>query len=342
MYSFLKYLFFWILFFILWSTTQAQIFIQKKIDGKTIKIIQYSLSSKEYDIKIGYTENATNMRDLMEQYNGVSAINWVFFCPADYGECNGKTFTINEHYIKWEKIATYDTTGDRVVFWWDKDKVPLLFQTDKINKDKEWEIYEWFANHPLLLKDGENMLEYWYDSYLIDKKMLVPALRNFICSDEKKENIYFWVIYDVSLDDEIPILKKIGCFDALNLDAGKSTAFVYNGRYLLGPQRDILDGVIIERKWLDTKKTRLKWENIFVEIMGRISKSKKQKEILEWLQKKLSDIRVHIYDKNSMNTIDSEGKIDGYKIDIRNIKTLEKIYMINYLNSLITKKLLSI
>jgi len=35
------------------------------------------------------------------------------------------------------------------------------------------------------------MTEYYYEVNLIDKKMLTKQARNFICSDEKKENIYF-------------------------------------------------------------------------------------------------------------------------------------------------------
>jgi hypothetical protein len=69
------------------------------------------------------------------------------------------------------------------------------------------------------LKDGENMLEYWYDSYLIDFKMKDSMLRNFICNDKEKKHIYFGLIYNVTVDEEIPILTKIGCYDALNLDA---------------------------------------------------------------------------------------------------------------------------
>ena len=56
----------------------------------------------------------------MEKNNWVSAINWVFFCPADYRECGGKNFTKNERFVEWLQYSQNYDTWDRVVFAWDK------------------------------------------------------------------------------------------------------------------------------------------------------------------------------------------------------------------------------
>ncbi len=323
-------------------TTYANTFIEKKINDKTIRIIDYDLSSAEYDLHIWYTPDSTNIRNLMIENNGVTAINGVFFCPSDYSACWGKTYTINEHYIEWEKISwIYDTTWDRVVFWWDKQKVPFLFQTDKINKEKEKDIYEWFANHPLLLKDGQNMLEYWYDSFLIDQKMTDERIRNFICNDKEKKHIYFWLVYDVTLDDLIPILSEIGCSDALNLDAGKSTAFVYNGHYVIWPQRPILDGLIIQRKWLNIKNIDTKAKDIIEKLWEKLSKKSKpiQVKILKSLVTELNKIRISIYEKNSIDLTNPDGSQNGYKIEIKDLNTLKKVYYINSLNYYTSEKI---
>ncbi len=299
-----------------------------------IKVIQYDLSSKNYELKVWVSTWATNLEDLMLRNNGVTAINWVFFCPSDYAECKWTSFTINERYVKWEKIGVYDDTGERVVYWWTEEKVPMLFQTWKINADKETDIFEGFANFPLLLKEWENMLEHYYDVGLIDQKMRAISTRNFICNDKEKKNIYFWLVYNVNLDDLINTLSSFWCYDALNLDAWKSTAFIYNGRYLTGPQRNILDGLIIERKWIDVKaidKTAKKLSQTIIDTLSKWRSLEKVLSLLEEVDKRLTTARGIIYKNFSNDIYDDTWKILWYKIQIEDIKMLTKIYTINAL-----------
>jgi hypothetical protein len=107
--------------------------------------------------------------------------------------------------------------------------------------------------------------------------MKAKGTRNFICSDEKKENIYFGLLYDATLEEATSALRSFGCYDALNLDAGLSTVFMYNNRYLAGPQkRDILDAVAIERKGLDVKEITQIAENITKVLIADIEKRSKK------------------------------------------------------------------
>jgi len=298
-----------------------------------MKVIQYNLDSWDYELRVWVSDSALSLDELTLQYDALSWVNGVFFCPSDYSECNWYSFTINERYIQGDKIGIYEDTGERVVYGWTEENYPLLFQTGKINADKESLIFEGFANYPLLLKDGENMLEHYYDYGLIDIKMRTKWTRNFICNDEKKGNIYFWLVYNVNLDELAHTLREFWCYDALNLDAGKSTAFIYNGRYLVWPWRDILDGLLIVRRDLKTseidEKARLLSERIF-EIISEGRTLKKRFLLLEKLDERLALLRQKIYEKNSEDLFDWEENI-GYKIDITNIKTLEKVYLINAL-----------
>lgn len=255
----------------------ANTYIEKKVDGYTFKVIQYELNSQDYEIKVVKTDNSTNLSDLLKQNNAITWVNGVFFCPTDYSWCNtSKSFTDNERYIEWEKFATYLTTWDRAVFAWDVNKVPFIYQSGKINMDWEAEIYYGLGNYPLLLSEWKNMLEEYWEKWLIDGKMKAKGTRNFICSDEKKENIYFGLVYDATLEEATSALRSFGCYDALNLDAGLSTVFMYNNRYLVGPQkRDILDAVAIERKGLDLKEITQIGENITKVLVWDIEKRSK-------------------------------------------------------------------
>lgn len=321
------------------SIVSANTYIEKTIDWHKVKVIKYDLKSKDFIFKIWMNKDneATSLRELMEKENGISAVNWVYFCPADYSACKWKNTTINERYIDGKKYAWYDDTWDRVVFALDKDSKPFLFQTNKINSDKETEIYTWLWNFPLILQDWKNVIEYYREQWLIDKKMKASMSRNFICSDKEWNNIYFWYVYDVILDHLHAVLTELGCYNAVNLDAGASSAMMYNSRYIIWPGRNILDALIIERKWLDTKPLR---DNLNI-VISKIEKKIKYKSItkqtkyLDDLSKSLTKLRGEIYNKNSKDLYDENWNNIWYEIDTNSINTLKKLYIINYLDKLI-------
>ncbi len=309
-------------------------YIERYILGHTVKVIEYDLSSDMYDFAIVATDEATDMRSLALDNNSFTGINGVFFCPDDYTACGNKSYTINERYIAWEKIATYKSTWDRVVFGFDTENTPLLFQTDQINAERESEIYQGFANFPLLMRDWDNMVESYHDVWLIDAKMLAEIPRNFICSSADKTHIYFGLVYDISLDRLPVILERLGCSDALNLDAWWSTAFVYNWWYVAWPGRDILDGIVIQRKWLDVNQVEDKAKKLSRKIDDIISSSMsldKQISILWSLDTRLKQIRKNVYKKYTTETINQWNVNIWYQIELNDLKWLEDIYLINAL-----------
>lgn len=318
----------------------ANTYIEKKVNGHLFKVVQYELNSKDYEIKVIKTDDSTNLSDLLKQNNAITWVNGVFFCPTDYSWCNTtKSFTDNERYIQWEKFATYLTTWDRAVFGWDVNKVPFIYQSGKINMNWENEIYYWLGNYPLLLSEWKNMLEEYWEKWLIDSKMKAKWTRNFICSDEKKENIFFGLVYDATLEEATSALRSFWCYDALNLDAGLSTVFMYNNRYLVGPQkRDILDAVAIERNGLNVAEIVQIGENMTKILVSDIEKrSKKSLEktdkyitnymnALEALRKKAYEKYTQdIYEVNFVWEMDRV----WYKIESPSLKHLKLITLVN-------------
>lgn len=57
--------------------------------------------------------------------------------------------------------------------------------------------------------------------------------RHFICTNESRDKILFGRTSAMGLDDVVGVLLEIGCYDALNLDAGNSSSFIYNGRQIV-------------------------------------------------------------------------------------------------------------
>lgn len=330
------------LFFLFNTNVIANNYIDRTIDWHKFRVVKYDTKSSDYIFKIWVNPDfwATNMRELMEKNNWVSAINWVFFCPASYKECGWKNFTNNERYFEWIKIGTSLSTQDRVVFAVDNKNNPFLYQTHKINPEKESDIYYGFANFPLLLQDGESKIQDYIDLGLVDSKMTAKIDRNFICSDINNRFIYTWYVSSISLNDLPDLLLKFWCNNALNLDAWWSSAMLYNWRYILWPGRNIMDWVIIERKWLDTKKIIDNSIKAVAIIEKKISK-KSYEEKIEYINNlitSLTKVRTSIYDKSSKDLYDLETwKKNGYEIEIKNLKNLEIIYMINYLNKLFSE-----
>lgn len=319
-------------FFIFWNFVFANDFIKTKVDNHTFRVIKYDTKDERYNYKIwvNLDYHASSLRKLMEKFNAISAVNWVFLCPADYKECDWQNFTRNERYFMWYKIAPENSTWQRVVFAVDKNKKPFLFQTDKINKYSEKSIYYGFSNFPLLLQNWVSKV--W--DYDLDFKMSIKTRRNFVCSDKTKRYIYFWFVDNISLRKIPEVLKKFGCYDALNLDAGKTSSMIYNWRQIIWPGRELLDWILIERKWLNTKKILEKTDIILNKFKNILEKKSLEEKIkITWtINKAISNYRKKIYEKNSIDLYDENGKNIGYEIKMDSINNLSVMYILNILN----------
>ncbi len=355
-----------IIFSVLWlSSTFANTLIERKINWYSAKIIEYKTNSNLYDIKIWVHPNDWGtLRSIMWTVWWVTWVNWVFECPKDYAECGGKNYTINERYVNWEKKATYKSTWDRVVFGWNEDIKPFLFQTDTINASWESEIFEWFANHPLLLMNWVSQTHIYHEKGLINSKMKAKATKNFICSNQSWDTIYFGLLYSIDIDTAATVLRDFGCWNALNLDAWASTTFIYNWKYVLNPQRDILDGVFIVPKNLDVKSLDRSAATIMKSLHTKMKNKTSSQQIsqLTKLNTVLNQLSTSIYTQNTVpvyenvkiykkievdskkdeETISDESKEPEYdlkqvkvwtKIEIKSNSTLKKIYLINLLRT---------
>lgn len=328
-----------ILFACIETTFASATFISKNIKWYTFKVFKYDTKSDEFIFKIwvNLDNKATDLRTLMEKNNGIFAINWAYFCPSDYRECWWTDTTLNERYFKWYKVWPTSSTEHRVVFAVDKDNSPFLFQTWNINAKSEDKIYYWIANFPLLLRSWVNTYKYYEDLGLIDYKMKAKLPRNFICSDFTNRFIYAWYVSNIELEKLPEVLLELGCWHALNLDAGASNAMIYNWKYMIWPGRDILDAVVIERKWLDVIALNSGAIQVIDNFKVKLEEKTYDEKIfaLDTISNNLNNYVQGIYNKNSKDTYGVDGLRDGYEISIRNVSKLSIVYLINYLNKLV-------
>ncbi|MDD2565249.1 MAG: phosphodiester glycosidase family protein [Candidatus Gracilibacteria bacterium] len=254
----LKKIIFLIIFLILPSLVSANVLIETNVDGYKIKALKIERNTG-YKVIVGVSEKGESLDSMVSRYGGISGVNGAYFCPADYKDCGGvnKTWAdrISNGY-NWSTTPN-DTGPERVVFALDKNQIPFLYQkahdyskgTDDIflvgktiNFDRKSDIYNGIGNHPLLLQDGINKIG---ESGAIDNKMESKSLKNFICSTQDGNIIYMGGVENATIYQMPDILKKLGCYNAINLDSGGSSAMMYNNKYIRGPGRNIMDALII-------------------------------------------------------------------------------------------------
>lgn len=314
-------------------STSANVFTSTEVLWLKLEYVQYDVGSDIYNLKVAVSEKATTLTSLARDYNGLTAINGVFFCPADYTSCGGKSHTINERIVDGEDKSFYTDTGERAIFGWDESGSPLLHQTGKIAPDQRAEIFEWLWNFPILFANGKNMIEHYHDVWLYDRKMKIALPRHFICSNKEKTWIRFGKTYSTSLDSLAPVLYELWCWDALNLDAGNSSKFIYNWRDVLSSGRDILDGFVIERVWLDVYQIESDIDTIMRKLSPQFKKQRKSASIaqLDAIMARIAFLRQEIYNENSEDIINTSGVKIWYNIDVNEFKTLKRVYSLNIL-----------
>ncbi len=290
------------------KTSFANELYKTEIDGykiTTLKVVKWSW----YKIIAWVSTNWESLDSLVKKYNWVSGVNWAYFCPADYKECNWKNDSSSDRISKWTNYSKWDETwANRVIFSFDKSGNPFLFQNAHdystwrwdiyltwrtINLNKQNDIYNGIWNFPLLLKDWVNMLD---KALEISEKMKAKSLKNFICSSKDWNTIYMWSIENPNIRAVPEILKKLGCYNAINLDAGGSSSMIYNNKYIHWPGRNIMDGFIVvkddsvkieEKPISDDEKKK---EAIRKMILEKIAKEKQDESIKQNILKKYSAI----------------------------------------------------
>lgn len=250
-------------FFLLSSSSFAykELLIEKR-GGRPIRVIKVVLDGEHFVVASPAQDGGATTEELAKKVGGDTAINGAFFCPDDYSHCklDGKrvTHTISERVFlgngkDWSRF--WGDTSIRMIFSFDKQGNPFFVQKNSgqhdvglwsdLNKDRLDEIYFGIGNFPVLLLEGEDVVQAFVN--YIDKKMSSNANRNFICSTEDGTTIYMGVVGRSNVRNLPAYLKKeFWCRNALSLDAGASTAMVYEGKTLdRSPRTRVMDAFVV-------------------------------------------------------------------------------------------------
>ncbi|MDR0369449.1 MAG: hypothetical protein LBH96_02725 [Candidatus Peribacteria bacterium] len=82
------------------STFAYQEILIEERGGKPIRVIKVILDGEHYVVTVPAGEGGETLEQLTTNVKGLSAINGAFFCPKDYGNCGGRTFSYYERIFK--------------------------------------------------------------------------------------------------------------------------------------------------------------------------------------------------------------------------------------------------
>jgi exopolysaccharide biosynthesis protein len=189
--------------------------------------------------------------DFALTYDAFAAINGSYFCPADYTDCLKEknyyyypVYRSNDGVMINSNQIPYPSTGAMLVFG--ADNHPYFFtSTAQFRSVADFEanyhtkVKAAIANDPVLIQEGTNALG---SVATLDPKQLKRYSRAAI--GVKGNEIYLVVAYSATVPELVEMLLSLGLENALNLDAGGSTGVYYDGRYRLGPGRDVPNAIL--------------------------------------------------------------------------------------------------
>lgn len=245
-----------ILFLVFPLSASAYSLVTKTVEGHKVRIFHIP-AGDSYRVTAVASNTGTTLRSLVVSVWWVAGINGAYFTPRDYTGLPDSTNTVR---IVWRNGYTFSRyfpdTGINGIFWFITDGSPILVQNniygnkelkDNYNSGMILEIESGIANFPILLASGANLVPRYDALWLITAKMKVNGTKSFICRT-RTDDIKMGTISTISMLDVPVFIKKFWCIDAINLDNGGSLALYDNGKYVVWPGRNIMDGFVIVKK----------------------------------------------------------------------------------------------
>jgi hypothetical protein len=105
----------------------------------------------------------------------------------------------------------------------------------------------WFSltAGPRLLREGNFWISPRKEGFT-DPNVMGVAKRSAIGFSESHKTLFFATFTTpITLRQEASIMKSIGCYEAMNLDGGSSTALAYRGKVLVKPRRSLTNVLVV-------------------------------------------------------------------------------------------------
>ncbi|MBI2404586.1 phosphodiester glycosidase family protein [Candidatus Gottesmanbacteria bacterium] len=177
---------------------------------------------------------------------GFAAMNGMYFCPADYPICTGKTNSFDTLFFN-SRVKRYINSDNNVYsvlpfFVTDSGGNPI-FKAKTLEWGRDTGISAGTAGNPLLLLNGSLVAT---DTTLDDKQRTVQSNRGAIV--QKGTTLYLCIVGNATVLDSANVYGALHADNAMNIDGGGSSALWLNGSYIYGPGRNIPTAIIFAKK----------------------------------------------------------------------------------------------
>lgn len=224
---------------------------EQKVDtGTGLYTVKYIAASLDSTRVLVDTASASDCADScpvksLSQYvsenNAYAGINGSYFCPVDAPSCAGKTnsflvLVMNKNKVYFNSEHSIYSPDPVVVFG--ENDVRFIPAASDWGRDTS--VNSVLSNYPLLVFD--KLVTFTSDS---DPKKESKSNRSFVAN--RGNIVYIGVVYNATVTESAQVLKTLNMDNAINLDAGGSTALWHEG-YKAGPGRGLPNAILFVRK----------------------------------------------------------------------------------------------
>jgi exopolysaccharide biosynthesis protein len=221
--------------------------VQIDLGSYMVSIVSADLNSTKVIVDTASDATCTNdcpvmnLGDYVSRSGAFAGVNGPYFCPATYPSCAGKTNSFDTLIMNKNKV--YFNSDNNVY-----SNVPAVIFSGSsaryVGATSQWGrdtgVDSVIAAQPMLLSGGN--VVFGGDG---DPKKGSKSNRAFIGTNGS--TVYIGVVHNATVAEVAHVLKGLGLQNALNLDAGGSTA-LWSGGYKAGPGRALPFGILLVRK----------------------------------------------------------------------------------------------
>lgn len=202
---------------------------------------------------------AKNLAEFVFSNNGFAGINGTYF-DAGAEKKNyyfAPVYRTNDGVMINEGQFKYWTTGPVIAFdennkfYYFKDSRDFPGENGSDRDEAFLKAYgvrlaAAISNRPRLVENGMNTLIEWE---MDDKQLLAKSNRNAIAyrSGSGRGELLLVIARNATVPELADIMKALDSDYALNMDGGYSSALIYNGEYMFGPGRDIVNAIVFAK-----------------------------------------------------------------------------------------------
>ncbi|GIV17740.1 MAG: hypothetical protein KatS3mg022_3175 [Armatimonadota bacterium] len=232
-----------------WAIGGSVQLIATTVQNIPVKIIRVDMNDEEVKVtgmlakqRRGRTEP---LQSMVARARPTAAVTGTFFGTRNY-------LPVGDIVIE-GKMVHFGGIGTALCITPDNQ---VEFVDVKRNRREDWSAYDFvIRSGPRLVTAGKIGVDPRAEGFR-DRHLLRPAWRLAVGLTRDNHLLFVGTRKPITLSQMAIVMHRLGCVDAINLDAGSSTGMYYRGRVLMRPLRRLTNLVLIyeQREYYERRK----------------------------------------------------------------------------------------